>query len=147
VEVPRSHVLANPAPSRHHSGLYTTVVIIVLFWAAVLVSARGVLATGKLVEIGRGGGGVRAAIGCFAPLRRSASARRCSPVAARGLPSGSGHSDAAIGVVVAAWLRQHHETRGASEVLVGALGVVKIGPGQGQCLWHCNLSYAARASQ
>ncbi len=40
------------APSLAHSGVYTTVVIIVLFWAAVLVSARGVLATGKLASYG-----------------------------------------------------------------------------------------------
>ena len=40
------------APSLAHSGLYTAVVIIVLFWAAVLVSARGVLATGKLASYG-----------------------------------------------------------------------------------------------
>ncbi len=40
------------APSLAHSGLYTSVVIIVLFWAAVLVSARGVLATGRLASYG-----------------------------------------------------------------------------------------------
>jgi amino acid transporter len=40
------------APSLAHSGLYTTVVIIVLFWSAVLVSARGVLATGRLASYG-----------------------------------------------------------------------------------------------
>ncbi len=40
------------APSLAHSGLYTTVVIIVLFWAAVFVSARGVLATGRLASYG-----------------------------------------------------------------------------------------------
>ncbi len=40
------------APGLAHSGLYTTVVIIVLFWAAVLVSARGVLATGRLASYG-----------------------------------------------------------------------------------------------
>ena len=40
------------APNLAHSGLYTTVVIIVLFWAAVLVSARGVLATGRLASYG-----------------------------------------------------------------------------------------------
>ena len=40
------------APSLAHSGLYTTVVIIVLFWAAVLVSARGVLSTGRLASYG-----------------------------------------------------------------------------------------------
>ena len=40
------------APSLAHSGLYTTVVIIVLFWASVLVSARGVLATDRLASYG-----------------------------------------------------------------------------------------------
>jgi amino acid transporter len=40
------------APSLAHSGLYTTVVIIVLFWAAVLVSARGVAAADKLASYG-----------------------------------------------------------------------------------------------
>ena len=40
------------APSLAHSGLYTTVVIIVLFWAAVLVCARGVLSTGRLASYG-----------------------------------------------------------------------------------------------
>jgi len=40
------------APGLAHSGLYTTVVIIVLFWAAVLVCARGVLATGRLASYG-----------------------------------------------------------------------------------------------
>lgn len=40
------------APSLAHSGVYTTVVIIVLFWAAVLVSARGVLAADKLASWG-----------------------------------------------------------------------------------------------
>jgi glutamate:GABA antiporter len=40
------------APGLAHSGLYTTVVIIVLFWAAVLVSARGVLSTGRLASYG-----------------------------------------------------------------------------------------------
>ena len=40
------------APSLAHSGLYTSVVIIVLFWAAVLVSARGVLASGRLASYG-----------------------------------------------------------------------------------------------
>ncbi len=40
------------ASSLAHSGLYTTVVIIVLFWAAVFVSARGVLATGRLASYG-----------------------------------------------------------------------------------------------
>jgi len=40
------------APSLAHSGLYTTVVIIALFWAAVLICARGVLATGRLASYG-----------------------------------------------------------------------------------------------
>ncbi|MGZ4287149.1 MAG: APC family permease [Solirubrobacteraceae bacterium] len=40
------------APSLAHSGFYTTVVIIVLFWSAVLVSARGVLSTGRLASYG-----------------------------------------------------------------------------------------------
>ena len=40
------------APNLAHSGLYTAVVIVVLFWAAVLVSARGVLATGRLASYG-----------------------------------------------------------------------------------------------
>jgi amino acid transporter len=40
------------APSLAHSGLYTTVVIIVVFWAAVLVSARGLLTTGRLASYG-----------------------------------------------------------------------------------------------
>src|SRR5271155_1699028 len=40
------------APSLANSGLYTTVVIIVLFWSAVLVSARGVLSTGRLASYG-----------------------------------------------------------------------------------------------
>jgi amino acid transporter len=40
------------APGLAHSGLYTMVVIIVLFWAAVLVSARGLLATGRLASYG-----------------------------------------------------------------------------------------------
>ncbi len=40
------------APGLAHSGLYTTVVIIVLFWAAVLISAKGVLATGRLASYG-----------------------------------------------------------------------------------------------
>jgi glutamate:GABA antiporter len=40
------------APSLAHSGLYTSVVVIVVFWAAVLVSARGVLATGRLASYG-----------------------------------------------------------------------------------------------
>jgi amino acid transporter len=40
------------APSLAHSGVYTTVVIIVVFWAAVLVSARGVVAADKLASYG-----------------------------------------------------------------------------------------------
>ncbi len=40
------------APSLAHSGVYTTVVIIVLFWVAILVSARGLLATGRLASYG-----------------------------------------------------------------------------------------------
>jgi len=40
------------APGLAHSGLYTTIVIIVLFWAAVLVSARGVTAADKLASWG-----------------------------------------------------------------------------------------------
>ena len=40
------------APSLAHSGLYTTVVIIVLFWSAVLVSGRGALSTGRLASYG-----------------------------------------------------------------------------------------------
>jgi len=40
------------APGLAHSGVYTTVVIIVLFWAAVLVAARGVAATDKLASRG-----------------------------------------------------------------------------------------------
>jgi glutamate:GABA antiporter len=40
------------SPSLAHSGLYTTVVIIVLFWSAVLISARGVLSTGRLASYG-----------------------------------------------------------------------------------------------
>jgi glutamate:GABA antiporter len=40
------------APGLAHSGLYTTVVIIVLFWAAVLVSRRGVIAADKLASWG-----------------------------------------------------------------------------------------------
>ncbi len=40
------------APNLAHSGLYTTVVIIVLFWAAVLVSAKGLLTTGRLASYG-----------------------------------------------------------------------------------------------
>ena len=40
------------APGLAHSGLYTTIVIIVLFWAAVLVSARGITAADKLASWG-----------------------------------------------------------------------------------------------
>ena len=40
------------APSLAHSGLYTAGVIIALFWVAVLVSARGILATGRLASYG-----------------------------------------------------------------------------------------------
>ena len=40
------------APNLAHNGLYTTVVIIVLFWSAVLVSARGMLSTGRLASYG-----------------------------------------------------------------------------------------------
>ena len=40
------------APGLAHSGLYTTVVIIVLFWASVLVAARGMLAADKLASWG-----------------------------------------------------------------------------------------------
>ncbi len=40
------------APSLAHSGLYTTAVIIVLFWASVLVAARGVLTADKLASWG-----------------------------------------------------------------------------------------------
>jgi amino acid transporter len=40
------------APNLAHSGLYTTLVIIVLFWAAVLVSARGLLSTDRLASYG-----------------------------------------------------------------------------------------------
>ena len=40
------------APGLAHSGLYTTIVIIVLFWAAVLVSSRGVVAADKLASWG-----------------------------------------------------------------------------------------------
>ena len=39
-------------PGLAHSGVYTSAVIIVLFWAAVLVSARGVLAADKLASYG-----------------------------------------------------------------------------------------------
>ncbi|HTU94375.1 MAG TPA: amino acid permease, partial [Solirubrobacteraceae bacterium] len=40
------------APGVAHSGLYTTAVIIVVFWAAVLIAARGVLSTGRLASYG-----------------------------------------------------------------------------------------------
>jgi amino acid transporter len=40
------------APGLAHSGLYTTVVIIVLFWASVLVAARGVVVADKLASWG-----------------------------------------------------------------------------------------------
>jgi len=40
------------APGLAHSGLYTTIVIIVLFWGAVFVSARGVVAADKLASWG-----------------------------------------------------------------------------------------------
>jgi len=40
------------APGLAHSGLYTTVVIIVLFWSAVLVCAGGVLSAGRLASHG-----------------------------------------------------------------------------------------------
>lgn len=40
------------APALAHSGVYTTVVIIVLFWASVLVVARGVTTTEKLASWG-----------------------------------------------------------------------------------------------
>jgi len=40
------------APGLAHSGVYTTVVIIVLFWASVLVVARGVRSTEKLASWG-----------------------------------------------------------------------------------------------
>jgi glutamate:GABA antiporter len=40
------------APGLAHSGVYTTVVIIVLFWASVLVAARGLVATDKLASWG-----------------------------------------------------------------------------------------------
>ena len=39
-------------PSLAHSGLYTTIVIIVVFWAAVLISARGVAAADRLASHG-----------------------------------------------------------------------------------------------
>jgi amino acid transporter len=40
------------APNLAHSGLYTTLVIVGLFWAGVLVSARGTLSTGRLASYG-----------------------------------------------------------------------------------------------
>jgi len=40
------------APALAHSGVYTTIVIIGLFWGAVLVSARGVVAADKLASWG-----------------------------------------------------------------------------------------------
>jgi glutamate:GABA antiporter len=40
------------APGLAHSGLYTTIVIIVLFWAAVVVSSRGVVSADKLASWG-----------------------------------------------------------------------------------------------
>lgn len=40
------------SPSLASNGLYTTAVIIGLFWLSVLVSARGVLATGRLASYG-----------------------------------------------------------------------------------------------
>jgi amino acid transporter len=40
------------APGLAHSGLYTTIVIIVLFWGAVLVSARGAITADKLASWG-----------------------------------------------------------------------------------------------
>jgi len=40
------------APGLAHSGLYTTIVIIVLFWGAVFVSSRGVIAADKLASWG-----------------------------------------------------------------------------------------------
>ena len=40
------------APGLAHSGVYTTAVIIVLFWASVLVAARGVVAADKLASWG-----------------------------------------------------------------------------------------------
>ena len=39
-------------PGLAHSGLYTTVVIIVLFWASVLFAARGVIAADRLASWG-----------------------------------------------------------------------------------------------
>jgi amino acid transporter len=40
------------APGLAHNGLYTTAVIIALFWCAVLISARGMLSTGRLAAYG-----------------------------------------------------------------------------------------------
>jgi glutamate:GABA antiporter len=40
------------APGLAHSGLYTTVVIIVLFWASVLFASRGVIAADRLASWG-----------------------------------------------------------------------------------------------
>ncbi len=40
------------SPGLAHSGLYTTIVIVVLFWAAVLASSRGVVAIDKLASYG-----------------------------------------------------------------------------------------------
>jgi glutamate:GABA antiporter len=40
------------APGLAHSGLYTTLAIIVLFWASVLVAARGLVAADKLASWG-----------------------------------------------------------------------------------------------
>jgi glutamate:GABA antiporter len=40
------------APGLAHSGVYTTVVIIVLFWASVLFAARGVIAADRLASWG-----------------------------------------------------------------------------------------------
>jgi amino acid transporter len=40
------------APGLAHSGVYTTAVIIVLFWASVLVASRGVVAADKLASWG-----------------------------------------------------------------------------------------------
>ncbi|MCL2419481.1 MAG: APC family permease, partial [Conexibacteraceae bacterium] len=40
------------APSLAHSGIYTTAVIIFLFWATVLVAARGLLAADRLATWG-----------------------------------------------------------------------------------------------
>jgi glutamate:GABA antiporter len=40
------------APSLAHSGVYITVIIVILFWASVLVAARGVLIADKLASWG-----------------------------------------------------------------------------------------------